>query len=66
MVPIGEKALLFGDPHALEPEALRQIQNTASLPFIFKHVAVMPDCHETTRTAIPSPTTRTTRAERRP
>lgn len=28
MVPIGEKALLFRDPHTLEPEALRQIQNT--------------------------------------
>jgi tRNA-splicing ligase RtcB (3'-phosphate/5'-hydroxy nucleic acid ligase) len=45
MVRIAEKALLFADPGSLEPEALRQIQNTAALPFIFKHVAVMPDCH---------------------
>ena len=30
---------------AVEPEAIRQLQNTASLPFIFKHVAAMPDVH---------------------
>lgn len=30
---------------AIEPEAIRQLQNTASLPFIFKHVAAMPDVH---------------------
>lgn len=29
----------------IEPEAVAQILNTASLPFIYKHVAVMPDCH---------------------
>ena len=26
-------------------EAQQQILNTASMPFVFKHVAVMPDCH---------------------
>ena len=42
---LNEKAVLFAPPDAVEPEALRQIENTASMPFIFKHVAVMPDCH---------------------
>ncbi len=33
-------------PHsAIEPDARRQIDNIASMPFLFKHVAVMPDCH---------------------
>lgn len=40
-----EKAVLFLPPATVEPEALKQIQNTASMPFIHKHVAVMPDCH---------------------
>lgn len=29
----------------VEDEALQQLKNTASLPFIFKHVAAMPDVH---------------------
>lgn len=29
----------------IEIEAQEQIKNTASLPFVFRHVAVMPDCH---------------------
>jgi tRNA-splicing ligase RtcB len=29
----------------IEPEAMRQLKNTASLPFVFKHVAAMPDVH---------------------
>ena len=29
----------------VEPSALKQLQNTANLPFVFKHVAVMPDVH---------------------
>ena len=29
----------------IEEEARRQIENTASMPFDFKHVAVMPDAH---------------------
>src|SRR6476660_7416831 len=29
----------------IEPEALRQLKNTASLPFVFRHVAAMPDVH---------------------
>src|SRR5687767_4051919 len=40
-----DKVRLFLPEEAIEPEALRQIQNTASMPFVFKHIAVMPDCH---------------------
>jgi len=29
----------------IEPEAIEQLKNTARLPFVFKHVAVMPDVH---------------------
>jgi len=42
---LSDKAVLFAPPDSIEPEALKQIENTASLPFVFKHVAVMPDCH---------------------
>ena len=45
MYRLNEKAVLFAPPVTIEPEALKQIENTASMPFIFKHVAVMPDCH---------------------
>jgi tRNA-splicing ligase RtcB len=40
-----DKAVLFLPPDSVEPEALKQIENTASMPFIYRHVAVMPDCH---------------------
>jgi tRNA-splicing ligase RtcB len=45
MFRLSDKAVLFAPPETIEPEALRQIENTASMPFIFQHVAVMPDCH---------------------
>ncbi len=45
MYRLNEKAVLFTPPDTIEPQALKQIENTASMPFIFKHVAVMPDCH---------------------
>jgi tRNA-splicing ligase RtcB len=45
MYRLSEKAVLFTPPDTIEPAALKQIENTASMPFIFKHVAVMPDCH---------------------
>src|ERR1700749_2047352 len=37
------KAWTRGVP--IEPQALQQLRNVASLPFIHKHVAVMPDVH---------------------
>ena len=40
-----QRAVVFAKPGSIEPEALKQIENTASLPIIYKHVAVMPDCH---------------------
>src|SRR5712692_2169732 len=45
MYRLNDKAVLFAPPQSIEPEALKQVENTASMPFIFKHVAVMPDCH---------------------
>src|SRR3954447_21437521 len=45
MYRLSEKAVLFLPPETVEAEALAQICNTASMGFIFKHVAVMPDCH---------------------
>ena len=45
MYPVNERAVVFLPWNAIEPEAQQQILNTAKMPFIFKHVAVMPDCH---------------------
>ncbi len=42
---IGEKIISFIPEEKIETEALIQINNTASVPFLFKHVAVMPDTH---------------------
>src|SRR3954449_2742167 len=45
MQKVNEKAVVFLPWNRIEPEAQQQILNTASMPFVFKHVAVMPDCH---------------------
>src|SRR5438034_3834144 len=45
MFRLNDKAVLFLPPGTVEAGARRQIENTASMPFIYKHVAVMPDCH---------------------
>lgn len=45
MHQIGEKIVAFLPPETIEPKAIDQIRNTSTLPFLFKHVAVMPDCH---------------------
>jgi tRNA-splicing ligase RtcB (3'-phosphate/5'-hydroxy nucleic acid ligase) len=42
---VSEKITTFLPWPEIEPEAQKQILNTAELPFIFKWVAVMPDCH---------------------
>jgi tRNA-splicing ligase RtcB (3'-phosphate/5'-hydroxy nucleic acid ligase) len=42
---LGDKIVAFLDPASIEPEAKKQLENIAELPFVFKHVAVMPDCH---------------------
>lgn len=45
MYKIGENIITFIPPEEIEPEALEQIKNTASIPFLHSHVAVMPDTH---------------------
>ena len=45
MYKINEKAIAFLPIEDIEFEALDQIVNTSKMPFIYKHVAVMPDCH---------------------
>ena len=45
MERIGGRILTVAPWREIEPEAQKQVQNTAGLPFIFKWVAVMPDCH---------------------
>src|SRR5262245_13705117 len=45
MYRVNERAVVFLPWNAIEPEAQQQILNTAKMPFIFRHVAVMPDCH---------------------
>src|SRR5687767_2252813 len=45
MEKINEKIVTFLDPKTIEPSAKQQLENISQLPFIFKHIAVMPDCH---------------------
>jgi tRNA-splicing ligase RtcB len=45
MDQVNDKAVVFLPWQSIETEAQKQILNTASMPFVFKHVAVMPDCH---------------------
>src|SRR6188508_1174432 len=45
MERLKEKVVLFLPLSTIEPEALKQINNVAQMPFMYKHVAVMPDCH---------------------
>src|SRR5438046_8164872 len=42
---VNDRAVVFLPWNTIEPAAQQQILNTASMPFVFKHVAVMPDCH---------------------
>lgn len=42
---IGPRIITFVPPSEIEAEAIAQIENTSRMPFLFKHVAVMPDCH---------------------
>jgi tRNA-splicing ligase RtcB (3'-phosphate/5'-hydroxy nucleic acid ligase) len=45
MQRVNEKVVVFLPWETIEPEARQQILNTSTMPFVFKHVAVMPDCH---------------------
>ena len=42
---VNERTVVFLPWETIEPDAQRQILDTASMPFVFRHVAVMPDCH---------------------
>ncbi len=45
MYKINDKAIAFLPIENIEKKALTQIINTSTMPFLHKHVAVMPDCH---------------------
>lgn len=45
MYNLNEKVITFLDPETIEQNTMDQIDNISKMPFIFKHVAVMPDCH---------------------
>ena len=44
-VNIGPNVLSWLPADQIEESAMQQIENLSRMPFIFKHVAVMPDCH---------------------
>lgn len=45
MERLNDKVVLFLPAADIEAQALKQIRNISEMPFTFKHVAVMPDCH---------------------
>ena len=45
MQRVNDKVVVFLPWQTIEPEAQKQILNTAQMPCVFEHVAVMPDCH---------------------
>jgi len=45
MNKINDKIVAFLPEETIEEKALVQLKNISELPFLFPHVAVMPDCH---------------------
>src|SRR5437868_11979569 len=45
MYEIADKIVSFLPPESIEPQAREQLNNISEMPFVFHHVAVMPDCH---------------------
>lgn len=45
MYTLSDKIFSWADPEHIEECAKQQLQNLSEMPFLFKHVAVMPDCH---------------------
>ena len=45
MKHINNKIISFLPEEAIEQEAKQQLFNISEMPFVFKHLAVMPDCH---------------------
>ena len=42
---ISDRLFSWIEPEAIEPQALEQAQRLSRMPFVFGHVALMPDCH---------------------
>ncbi len=45
MEKISDRIMSWLPQSSIEPEAMQQIRNISEMPFLYKHVAVMPDCH---------------------
>jgi tRNA-splicing ligase RtcB (3'-phosphate/5'-hydroxy nucleic acid ligase) len=45
MYNLSENIVTFLPPESIEPQAKQQLINISQMPFVFHHVAVMPDCH---------------------
>src|SRR3990167_5354686 len=45
MKKINEKIFAFLNPETIESKAMEQLHNISEMPFLYKHIAVMPDCH---------------------
>lgn len=45
MHKLSDKICCWLDPNTIEPKAVNQLYNISKMPFIFNHIAVMPDCH---------------------
>lgn len=45
MEQLNDKILVWADIKTLEEAALAQLRNISEMPFLFRHLAVMPDCH---------------------
>src|SRR6266542_7157440 len=42
---LNDKIVAFLPPESIVPQAKAQLINISEMPFVFHHVAVMPDCH---------------------
>ncbi len=45
MYNLNKNIVTFLPPESIEPQAKQQLINISEMPFVFHHVAVMPDCH---------------------
>src|SRR6185436_12270922 len=45
MYQLSERIVTWLPKESIELEALQQLFNISEMPFVFKHLAVMPDCH---------------------
>lgn len=45
MYQLSDKIITFLPPETIEPQAKAQLENISEMPFVFHHLAVMPDCH---------------------